>query len=256
MFLFIFFAVPCIDNQNIVIVMDRSSGIGQTELWGTMYMIEILTSALLRGTRKLVVSVISYAISLQDSQLMDLTPRLFTGKKEVDENFCTKTLKRYERNMKNVKIFPRPLSTHSGWTMHLLNDFIQKDTKTTVITFAGTISNGNSLNLIANGIREIKTKVGSSNVQFFAAGFEAENLYKGDVRRMKDYYAEVKALGSNNSSQSVVVNIETNAAGFMRAVTDMLYNSGVLCKHQSKLVVLSKIIVCLVCDLQDGNNAF
>ena len=149
--------------------MDRSVGIGQTELWGAMYVIEILTSALLKGTKDLVIDVVSYATSHEGTSLINLTPKLFTGK-EVTPLFCTNTLKKYERNIRNVKEFPRPVHTYSGRTLQLLKDVVQKGTKTTVITFAGTLSNDPPQNLIEieNAIKDIiKVKVGSSNVQVF-----------------------------------------------------------------------------------------
>ena len=88
---------------------------------------------------------------------------------------------------------------------------------------------------IENAIKDIiKVKVGSSNVRFFGAGFEAENLYEGKGTRSKQYYSEVKALGDGKSTQNVVDSIHTNAAGLLKDVTDMLYNNGILCVHQSK----------------------
>ena len=215
--------------------MDRSVGIGQTELWGAMYAIEILASALLKGTRKLVINVESYATSHEGTSLINLTPKLYTGK-EITPQFCTNTLKKYERNIRNVRDFPRPQHTYSGRTLQLLKDVVQKGTKTTVITFAGTLSNDPPQNLIEieNAIKDIKVKVGSSNVRFFGAGFEAENLYEGGGIRSKQYYGEVKALGDGKSTQNVVDSIHTNAAGLVKDVTDMLYNNGILCAHQSK----------------------
>ena len=221
-------------------VMDRSTGIGQTELWAAMYAIEIFTGALLRGTRNLTVDVVAYAKSLEETQLRKLTPDLYTGKL-VTPSFCNRTLKRYERNIRDTTKYPKPKNTYSGRTIQLLKDMVVPDTKTTVITFSGTLSNKPSQNLksISQGIEDIKAKVGSGNVQFFGAGFEAEN-YEGDQTRKDNYIREVTALGDNKSTQSAVVNIDYKAASFLKAVTEMLFNSGVLCKDQSKLVVLSE----------------
>ena len=235
--------VPCIDDQDIVFVMDRSVGIGQIELWGVMYAIEILTGALYKGSRNLTVSVVSYATSLQDISLLDLTPRRYNIGREITFRLCINTLKRYERNIVS-SYFPRPLNTYSGKTIELLKDFIRKDTKTTIITFAGTLSNEpwQNLNNITEGIKQIK-EVGADNVQFFAAGFEAEEYgYLGGFyeERKKLYFAEVKALADENLAQEVVASVTSKPAVLLRCMTNMLYDSKVLCQSQSKLFLITR----------------
>ena len=226
--------------------MDRSTGIGQTELWGAMYAIEILTGALYRGSRNLIVSVVSYATTLEETELLDLTPRLYTNR-EVTFRRCINTLKRYERNIASSSN-RRPGNTYSGKTIELLKDFIKNGTKTTVITFAGTLSNDpqQNLNSITRGIKAIKDKVGASNVKFFAAGFEAENFQVGEPGRKENYYKEVNTLADGNSDQEVVSNVENKPAALLKNITDKLYNNGVFCQPQSKPVVILEASSCMI----------
>ena len=243
--LYMFFSSPCIDDQDIVFVMDRSVAIGQTQLWGAMYAIEILTGAFYKGSRNLRVSVVSYSTSLQDISLLDLTPRLCIGR-EMTFQSCINTLRRYESNIVNTRSFPRPRHTYSGKTFELLQDFIRKDTNTTVITFAGTLSTEprQNLNNITEGIKQIK-EVGADNVQFFAAGFVAENFEFDEVRKSL-YFAEVKALADENLAQEVVASVAMTPEVLLRCVTNMLYDSKVLSQSQSKLVLITELIRCTI----------
>ena len=242
--LYMFFSSPCIDDQDIVFVMDRSLAIGQTDLWGAMYAIEILTGAFYKGSSNLRVSVVSYATSLQDISLLDLTPRLCIGR-EMTFQSCINTLRRYESNIVNTRSFPRTRCTYSGKTFELLKDFIRKDTNTTIITFAGTLSTEpwQNLNNITEGIKQIK-EVGADNVQFFAVGFATEH-FEFNEERKNLYFAEVKALADENLAQEVVASVK-NPAVLLRCVTNMLYDSKVLCQSQSKLVLITELVRCTI----------
>ncbi len=237
--LFCFLIVePCIEN--VFIVMDRSSGIGNPQLYDAMYMIEILLGALLRNSRNLTITIVSYATTLyQRSNLEKLSVNLTSGT-TITEETCIDALKDYESKL--IKTFKnKPRDTVSGRTLELLVSDIEKGTLNTVITFAGTVSNyelpdNNPVTRIGEAILSMKEKVGENNVRFFSAGFYAEN---GDDRDKAQYEAEVLALADNTTSHNNIapINIvskEPDPITLMSHLTDSLYNNGVLCKEQSK----------------------
>ncbi len=234
-FYFFIFAVKCIDNQNIFMVMDRSSGIGNPQLYDAMYMIEMLTGALLRNTENLTITVVSYAASLhQTSELEKLSVNPTSGT-SITEKMCIDKLKKYEAKLiKTLK--NKPKDTVAGRTMELLERDIKKGVQNTVITFAGTVSNyelptNNPVTRIGEAIQSMKEKVGENNVRFFSAGFFAEN---GDKRDSDQYKAEVLALANNTISQN---NMNKDPIKLMKKLTNSLHQNGVLCKEQSKLVL-------------------
>lgn len=217
--------MPCIDNQNVIIVMDRSAGLGNAELYDEMLMIEILTGALLRETKNLTVSVVSYADNIgQTSPLRNMAPTTISG--TVTEAQCNRILEQYERNIQGT-FLNKPQDTVSGRTMELLVPFIKKGTKNIVITFPGTLSNNDPVSRIRGAITQMKNKVGASNVDFFVAGFYAEN------GRKEQYLREVIALADGREDKKVVT---AGRLELLRSLSDILFNNGVLCGAQSTYI--------------------
>ncbi len=232
--------MACIDNQNIFIVMDRSSGIGNPQLYDAMYMIEILMGALLRNTKNLTITVVSYATSLhQTSELEKLSVNPTSGT-SITEKMCIDKLKEYEAEL--IKTLQnKPKDTVAGRTMELLERDIKKGVMNTVITFAGTVSNyelpnNNPVTRIGKAIKNMTDKVGEKYVRFFSAGFNAEN---GDNSDKAQYEDEVLALANNkiNHNNIAPINIgskEPDVIILMKSLIDSLYQNGVLCKEQCK----------------------
>ncbi len=229
----------CIDNQNIFIVMDRSSGIGNPQLYEAMYMIEILMGALLRNTKNLTITVVSYATSLQQtSDLEKLSVNPTSG--TITEKMCIDILKEYEAKLVKT-LHNKPKDTVAGRTMELLERDIKKGVMNTVITFAGTVSNfdvltNNPVTRIGKAIKTMTDKVGEKYVRFFSAGFYAEN---GGASEKAQYENEVLALANNTISHNNIapINIVTEKRDvtiLMKNLTDSLYQNGVLCKEQCK----------------------
>ncbi len=214
--------------------MDRSRGINNPNLYDAMYMIEMLTGALLRNTKNLKITVLSYADTInQRSKLKRLSVNPTSGT-SITEQICIDKLKEYEVELIKT-LRNKPNDTVAGRTMELLESDIEKGVMNTVITFAGTVSNyklptNNPVTRIGKAIKSIKVKVGEKNVRFISAGFFAENGKDGNEIQ---YKKEVKALADNKDYQT---NINKSPVTLMTELTNSLYDNGVLCKEQSKLV--------------------
>ena len=79
------------NNQNIVFVMDRSKLILTLDIYGEMYLSEIIIGVPMREHRKMTISVVSYAMSLQESEtLLNVSSITTTG--SITEQQCNQIL--------------------------------------------------------------------------------------------------------------------------------------------------------------------
>ena len=252
-FIYLFFAhllffdlVPCINNQDIFIVMERTTGIGNYDLYESVYMIEVLTGALMRGTNNLAVTVLSYADETSNI-LRTLSPEAVSG--HVGESDCTTMLYNYETKIVDAFQFgQKPDHTYAGETMERLKSFLRKGVPTTVITFSGTTSDNpaRALQKINAGIKAIQNSRAVNNkVKFFSVGYFSETV-NGDAHRIDEYESEVRALGENKQQQVAIDSSDpkqTDTIKLFKKLISNLYNEGVLCNEQSEC--FNMVLKCL-----------
>ena len=221
-------------------------GVGNPDLSRSVYMIEVLTGALLRGTKNLAVTVLSYADGTSNT-LRTLSPEAVTG--HVGESECNKILFKYETEMVNsFKLGQKPENTYAGETMEQLKSFLRNGVPTTVITFSGTTSDNPEMELqkINAGIKAIQnSRAVNDKVKFFSVGYFSETV-NGDTHRINEYESEVRALGENNKQRVAIDSSDPDQKDpikLFKKLISNLYNEGVLCNEQSEC--FNMVLKCL-----------
>ena len=223
--------MPCIDNQNIAVVIQYSRAIATPNIYDLMLTIQIFMGILLRGTKNLNISVIPYVNGPNS------TPRLFTptlSSGHVTETECMNALTGFQDEALN-NFQTIVANTDAGYTIQALEQFLVRGEKNTVVTFSGTVSKEGPANNIViarilKGIQDITNTFGSNKVEFFSAGYYG----RGDPNRQISYEKEVKALGNNEPGHITLVNVQWE---LLRKLAENLYNHGVLCQEQSKYII-------------------
>ena len=136
-------------------------------------MLEFLSAALLQDAQDLGLSVLSYASSRSQTDLINLIPNIempFTNAQ------CSDVCESIEDSVYGGQL---PTDTYSDLTMELVDKLVTKGRRTTIITIAGTVSNGDyddssspsyTPGNIANAITKVESKVGNpSLVNFFSS---------------------------------------------------------------------------------------
>ena len=205
--------------------MDPSKSLSALDIYGELYLIEIIIGILMREHRKMTISIVSYAISLQQSEaLLNMSSITATG--NITEKRCNQILAQSEKYIVNTN---KPIYTLAGRTMELLLPFIGKEAQNTVITFSGAPSYSNAaITRIRNAIQKMKSEVGPNMVNFFAAGFTAKN-------RSEHYKGEVRALAEGRSTHEVLTH---NKMELLIKLGNILYEQGILSREQSKAFMM------------------
>ena len=208
-------------------------------------MLELLSAALLKDTQDLGLSVLSYASSRSQTDLTNLIPDL---QMPFTKAQCSDVCESIEDSIYGGRL---PTDTYSDETMELVDKFVTKGRQTTIITIAGTVSNGNyqdpsspdyTPGNIADAITKIKTKVGNpSLVKFFSAGYIGDQVGTNTDTRA-NYRTELKSLADENSGR-VVVN--SDQIVLFNDLLQMLRFEGVLCSLQRKSVIHIIVITSL-----------
>ena len=76
--------------------MDQSKSLSALDIYGELYLIEIIIGILMREHRKMTISIVSYAVSLQQSEaLLNMSSITTTG--NITEKRCNQILAQSEK---------------------------------------------------------------------------------------------------------------------------------------------------------------
>ena len=221
----------------MIFLFDRSQGNSNFPLWRSGLILELLSAALLKDTQNLGLSILSYASSRSQTVLTNLIPSISVPFSRAK---CLTICESIEDSVYSGII---PTDTYSDVTMELVDKFVTKGRRTTIITIAGTVSNGNYQDStspdytpgnIAAAIEKVEMKVGNpSLVKFFSAGYIG-NQVGTNVNTRANYKTELKSL-ADEVDQRVFVN--SNQTMLFTDLLGRLRLEGVLCSLQSKSVI-------------------
>ena len=205
-------------------------------------MLELVSSAMLKGTQDLGLSVLSYASSRSQTSLINLIPNV---QMPFTETQCLDVSKSIEDAIYGGRL---PTDTYSDNTMDLVAKLVRRGRRTTIITIAGSVSNGNFDNpsssiytpgKIADAITKIEMKVGDpSLVNFFAVGYIGSKIGNNEATKA-NYRMELKSLADKNR-QRVVVN--SNQIELYNDMLQLLRSEGVMCSTQRKFETHNTVV--------------
>ena len=202
-------------------------------------MLELLSAALLNGTSDLKVSVVSYVKSRNQNDIQNLIPNIQTP---FTEGQCRDVVESIENSIRPLTANGPTLATdtYSDATMKMILPLITKDRQTTIVTIAGTVSNGVFDNPdsstyvpgnIAKAISNIEQAVGNpSLVKFFSAGYFGSAIGLNEATRI-NYQTEIEALAKGNIYRSV---LDEDQSKLFLELVNRLHSEGILCEDQSK----------------------
>ena len=202
-------------------------------------MLELITAALLKDTKDLSVSVIPYVSSRDQKILQNLIP---AKENPFSKSECLKVVESIENSIYGRRL---PTDTYSDVTLNLFDSLVRRNRQTTIVTLAGTVSNGDFQDSsspyytpgnIATSISKITSTVGrSSLVKYFAAGFYGTGI-RNNPTKMINYETEITLLAAGNLDRAIM---DSNQVRLFRKLLQRLRNEGVFCDIQSKYTTFS-----------------